>query len=341
MGNELRKEERFQEEGLGDELDGEEILEELTDYDYDDAYGLDSIDDLLKLDFLSIDEVEVDKFHFGTLPIAFEFYNRFVKESRKKEPKTETRTECGAQFQVKFVGVTGRWHVTRFSNVHNHELLEGRLSRLLPGHRSMSKAEIALINNMRKSKISTSQVYALLASQSGGFDKLNYGVRDMSNQIAKVRREIPENVGRALNFWRRWLQRINLYTIKSFGGWIEGVNHHNQTVVFAACIVIDETDETYIWVLQQFLETMNGRAPSSVFPGAHHRLCAWHLLRNATTNMCSLRFTSKFKDCMLGDYEIPLFRSKWQTLVEEFGVEKKEWLNEIYEKCRSWTTCYI
>ncbi|XP_072094179.1 protein FAR1-RELATED SEQUENCE 5-like [Arachis hypogaea] len=270
-----------QEEELGDELDGEEIFEELTDYDYDDAYGLDSIDDLLKLDFLSIGEVEVDKFHFGTLPIAFEFYNRFVKESRKREPKTETRTGCGAQFQVKFVGVTGRWHVTRFSNVHNHELLEGRLSRLLPGHRSMSKAEIALMNNMRKSEISTSQVYALLASQSGGFDKLNYGVRDMSNQIAKVRREIPENVG---------------------------VNHHNQTVVFAACIVIDETDETYIWVLQQFLETMNGRAPSSVFPG---------------------------------DYEIPLFRSKWQTLVEEFGVEKKEWLNEIYEKCRSWTTCYI
>ncbi|RYR59276.1 hypothetical protein Ahy_A05g025132 [Arachis hypogaea] len=225
-----------QEEELGDELDGEEIFEELTDYDYDDAYGLDSIDDLLKLDFLSIGEVEVDKFHFGTLPIAFEFYNRFVKESRKREPKTETRTGCGAQFQVKFVGVTGRWHVTRFSNVHNHELLEGRLSRLLPGHRSMSKAEIALMNNMRKSEISTSQVYALLASQSGGFDKLNYGVRDMSNQIAKVRREIPENVG---------------------------------------------------------------------------------------------------------DYEIPLFRSKWQTLVEEFGVEKKEWLNEIYEKCRSWTTCYI
>ncbi|KAL4275867.1 hypothetical protein AHAS_Ahas20G0150100 [Arachis hypogaea] len=178
-----------QEEELGDELDGEEIFEELTDYDYDDAYGLDSIEDLLKHDFLSI-----------------------------------------------------------------------------------------------------------------------------------------------------------------------GVNHHNQTIVFAACIVTDETDETYIWVLQQFLEAMNGRAPSSVitdgaramknaieevFPGTHHRLCVWHLLRNVTTNMCSPRFTSKFKDCMLEDYEISVFRSKWKTLVEKFGVEEKEWLNEIYEKRRSWATCYI
>ncbi|KAL4316340.1 hypothetical protein AHAS_Ahas15G0275300 [Arachis hypogaea] len=101
---------------------------------------------------------------------------------------------------------------------------------------------------------------------------------------------------------------------------------------------------------------LDGRAPSSlitdgartmknaieeVFPGTHHRLCAWHLLRNAMTNMCSLHFTSKFKDCMLGDYEIPVFRKKWQTLVEEFGIEEKEWLNEIYEKRRSWATCYI
>ncbi|RYQ83993.1 hypothetical protein Ahy_B10g102884 [Arachis hypogaea] len=124
-----------QEEELGDELDGEEIFEELTDYDYDDAYGLDSIEDLLKHDFLSIG-YRLEKWY--TLP------------NRKREPKNETRTGCEAQFQVKFVRVNGRWHVTRFSNVHNHKLLEGQLSRLLPGHRSMSKAEIALINNMRK-----------------------------------------------------------------------------------------------------------------------------------------------------------------------------------------------
>ncbi|RYR01185.1 hypothetical protein Ahy_B06g080057 isoform A [Arachis hypogaea] len=205
---------------LGDELDGEEIFEELTYYDYDDAYGLDSIEDLLKLDFLSIGEVEVDKFHFGTLPIAFEFYNKFAKSQGKREPKTETRTGCEAQFQVKFVGVTGRWHVTQFSNVHNHELLEGRLSRLLPGHRSMSKAEIPLMNNMRKSRISTSQVYALLASQSGYFDKLNYGPRDMYNQIAKARCDILEDVGRALNYLEEMAVKDKpLYRRASCDGW--------------------------------------------------------------------------------------------------------------------------
>ncbi|RYR66669.1 hypothetical protein Ahy_A03g012722 isoform C [Arachis hypogaea] len=328
-----------QEEELGDELDGEEIFAELTDYDYNDAYGLDSIEDLLKLDFLSIGEVEVDKFHFGTLAIAFEFYNRFAKSqgfsarkdknwknstdetymqrfvcfrqgyqlekwytlpNRKREPKTETRTGYEAQFLVKFVGVTGRWHVTRFSNLHNHELLEGRNLFWCDG---LYREDYKLFGD----------VVAFDAT----YNKNKY--------------RCPFVV-------------------------FTGVNHHNQTIVFAACIVTDETDETYIWVLQQFLEAMDGRVPSSVitdgaramknaiekvFPGTHHRLCAWHLLRNATTNMCSPRFTSKFRDCMLGDYEIPVFRNKWHILVEEFGVEEKEWLNEIYEKRRSWATCYI
>ncbi|XP_072071948.1 protein FAR1-RELATED SEQUENCE 5-like [Arachis hypogaea] len=254
---------------------GEDELMDESEYEHED------VEDSLKLDFLSIGEVEVDKFHFGTLPIAFEFYNRFAKSQ---------------------------------------------------------------------------------ASQSDSFDKLNYGPRDMYNQIDTVRREIPEDVGRALNFleempakdkslYYQELQATNGRLLNLF--WCDGVNYHNQTVVFAACIV---TDETYIWVLQQFLEAMNGRAPSyviidgtramknaieEVFLGTHYRLCTWHLLRNATTNMCSPSFTSKFKDCMLGDYEIPVFRSRWQTLVKEFGVEEKEWLNEIYEKHRSWITCYI
>ncbi|KAL4304707.1 hypothetical protein AHAS_Ahas16G0005200 [Arachis hypogaea] len=296
----------------------------------------------------------------------------YTLPNRKREPKTETRTRCEAQFQVKFVGVTRRWHVTQFLNVHNHELLEGRLSRLLPGHRSMSKAEIALMNNMRKSRISTSQVYALLASQSSYFNKLNYGPRDMYNQIAKARCDIPEDVGRALNYLEEMAVKDKpLYRRASCDGWkvsksllvcdglcredyelfgdvvafdatynknkykcpfvvFTGVNHHNQTVVFAACIVTDETDETYIWVLQQFLEAMKGRAPSSVITDGARAI------KNAIE-----RLRKYSLDCMLGDYEMPVFCNKWQTLVEEFGVEEKEWLNEIYEKRRSWATCYI
>ena len=39
------------------------------------------------------------------------------------------------------------------------------------------------------------------------------------------------------------------------------VNHHNQTIVFGAAIVTDETKETYVWLLEQFLEAMKGKTP--------------------------------------------------------------------------------
>ena len=68
-----------------------------------------------------------------------------------------------------------------------------------------------------------------------------------------------------------------------------GVNHHNQTIVFGAAIVTDEMEETYVWLLEQFLEAMKGKTPCSiitdgdfalrnaitrVMPGVFHRLCA-------------------------------------------------------------------
>ncbi|KAL4393725.1 hypothetical protein AHAS_Ahas02G0080700 [Arachis hypogaea] len=43
-----------------------------------------------------------------------------------------------------------------------------------------------------------------------------------------------------------------------------GVNHHNQTCVFGTAMVSCETHESYIWVLCQFLECMQGKAPQSV-----------------------------------------------------------------------------
>ncbi|KAF1876592.1 hypothetical protein Lal_00021150 [Lupinus albus] len=43
-----------------------------------------------------------------------------------------------------------------------------------------------------------------------------------------------------------------------------GVNHHKQTTVFAAGIVSNETEETYVWLLGNFLEAMNGKHPKCV-----------------------------------------------------------------------------
>lgn len=62
-----------------------------------------------------------------------------------------------------------------------------------------------------------------------------------------------------------------------------------------------------MWLLEQFLVAMDGKMPVSVitdgdssmksaiakvFPNAHHRPCAWHLIKNASTNIKDPQFVS-------------------------------------------------
>jgi hypothetical protein len=106
-----------------------------------------------------------------------------------------------------------------------------------------------------------------------------------------------------------------------------GVNHQNKTIVFCAVTVCDETEQTYVWLLEQLLEAMSGKSPTSVitdgdmamrnairrvFPECHHRLCAWHLLRNANNNVGNLQFLKKFRQCMLGDFDVGEFKRRWE-----------------------------
>ncbi|KAJ1388901.1 Zinc finger, CCHC-type superfamily [Sesbania bispinosa] len=135
-----------------------------------------------------------------------------------------------------------------------------------------------------------------------------------------------------------------------------GINHHNQSTIFASCLVADETEETYVWVLEQLMVAMKGKMPSAVItdgdlamrnaikrvlPNAHHRLCAWHLCRNAASNVKNPKMVSMFRKCMLGDYEVSEFKHGWEVMVKEFRLEENNWVKELYEKKRMWATAYI
>ncbi|XP_057432777.1 protein FAR1-RELATED SEQUENCE 5-like [Lotus japonicus] len=43
-----------------------------------------------------------------------------------------------------------------------------------------------------------------------------------------------------------------------------GVNHHNQTIIFAATLVSNEQEDTYVWLLQNLLDAMHEKFPVSV-----------------------------------------------------------------------------
>ncbi|KAL0328073.1 UNVERIFIED_CONTAM: protein FAR1-RELATED SEQUENCE 9, partial [Sesamum calycinum] len=73
-----------------------------------------------------------------------------------------------------------------------------------------------------------------------------------------------------------------------------GINHHAQPVLFGCALLLNESDNSFIWLLQTWLQAMSGRSPVSitcdpdrliqmavaqVLPEARSRFCRWSIFR--------------------------------------------------------------
>ncbi|RYR72760.1 hypothetical protein Ahy_A02g006975 isoform B [Arachis hypogaea] len=96
-----------------------------------------------------------------------------------------------------------------------------------------------------------------------------------------------------------------------------GTNHHGQTCIFCCGLLSDEKQKTYVLVLKMFMEIMDNKQPivvvtygdlamreaiKEVLPNAAHRLCAWHLYRNACETIKNSKFLDGLKHLMYGNF---------------------------------------
>ncbi|CAH9103728.1 unnamed protein product [Cuscuta europaea] len=135
-----------------------------------------------------------------------------------------------------------------------------------------------------------------------------------------------------------------------------GCNHHLQTSIFGCALVSDETTETYKWVLESFLEAMGNKHPNAVvtdsdgamreaikhvFPSAFHRLCAWHLHKNACENVKIPLFLKDFKTVMYANFTRDRFETFWKDMVVQHGLEGNSWVLKTYNNRYLWATAYL
>ena len=96
-----------------------------------------------------------------------------------------------------------------------------------------------------------------------------------------------------------------------------GINHHWNNVLFGCAFLTDETTDSFIWLFETFFTAMRGRQPKSIFADqdqamanaikaifskSHHRLCSWHISKNAQQNLPGLYgnpdFHQRFNKCL-------------------------------------------
>ncbi|XP_021804022.1 protein FAR1-RELATED SEQUENCE 5-like, partial [Prunus avium] len=139
-----------------------------------------------------------------------------------------------------------------------------------------------------------------------------------------------------------------------------GVNHHLQSIQFGCALLQDETEVTFLWLFETWLEAMGGRHPVSIitdqdlamkgaiakiFPNTRHRLCLWHIKKKFAEKLSHVYFKkSKFKiqmkKCIRSTYKIEEFEEKWKELMKECELANDDWLNSLYDIRSSWVPVY-
>ncbi|XP_020972698.1 protein FAR1-RELATED SEQUENCE 5-like [Arachis ipaensis] len=135
-----------------------------------------------------------------------------------------------------------------------------------------------------------------------------------------------------------------------------GCNHHGQTVIFGSGLLSDETTDTYKWLLETFVEAMGGKSPKAVItdgdlamrdaiknalPDATHRLCGWHLQRNACENIKNPNFLRDFKGLIYDNNDRRDFDHRWAAILDKHNLVGSTWMEKTYEIRAMWSHCFL
>ncbi|KAG0479273.1 hypothetical protein HPP92_010131 [Vanilla planifolia] len=139
-----------------------------------------------------------------------------------------------------------------------------------------------------------------------------------------------------------------------------GVNNHGQSILFGCALLASETSENYVWFFEAWLSCMSGCFPkaiitdqciaiqyavSQVFPKSCHRFCLWQLMKKIPEKLGHLEQYKSIKKALrklVYDTLKPSdFEDGWKGLIDEFGLERHKWLQELYDSRSSWAPVFI
>jgi zinc finger SWIM domain-containing protein 3 len=83
-------------------------------------------------------------------------------------------------------------------------------------------------------------------------------------------------------------------------------------------------------------------AIKQILLSATHRLCAWHLNKNAGDNVKNKEFLSGFKKAMFSNFTPEQFEDYfWSELVKKHQLETNPWVAKTYDNKLLWASAYL
>lgn len=314
-------------------------------------------------------------------------------ENRKRGPTTETRCGCRANLRVNKNRTSNKWIAKEFVPAHNHDCASFKQMQFLRSNLRVTDYVATKSASSKRVGTKTCHIMDTIALKIGGHDEF-LRARKAKGKDAKIIDSdgalgyiqcLARNHGgdfycaynadeenRLCNIF--WADGKSQRDYATFGDVLAfdttfktnkcnkpllllvGVNHHIQTTVFGVALLCDETVDSFVWVLQMFLEGMNNKKPkviltdgdnsvqnaiAHVLPEATHRLCGCHLLENVDKTITDINFSRDFKQIIYEFYSENEFLERWGALTHAYKLENNDWAKRIFLERDSWAETYL
>ncbi|XP_071902772.1 protein FAR1-RELATED SEQUENCE 5-like [Coffea arabica] len=301
------------------------------------------------------------------------------REDRRKEPRPDTRVDYQATLKIRYAFEEDKYVVSEFVRLHTHKLACPSTTKFLKCHRKVSDANYAQAHTLCRVGMKTSQIMKLcggyqyvLFTMKDLYNRMNGGrMEEIADGDAKgvvaylfTKKDADSEVyfnftvtynGRLGRLF--WLDSRSKEDYKYYGDIvvfnsiyntnrypyplvvIYGINNHFCMFIFACVTVPDEEVKTYEWILNNFLEVIDGKQPLSIvtneapqmrkaikmcFLNAKHRFCSWHIQQNLISNIANEEFREWFKNCMYRNCSIDQFETKWANLITSCNLQNND-----------------
>lgn len=142
---------------------------------------------------------------------------------------------------------------------------------------------------------------------------------------------------------------------------LTGVNHHLQSVVFGCGLLTDESEASFVWLLENWLIAMCERPPASivtdhhdvvctavskVFPNTHRRLSKWYILNRLKERLSNFyiarpTFEGDLIKCIDESETVEVFEARWKSLLDNYDLKETSWLHFLYNIREKWVPVYL
>jgi hypothetical protein len=108
------------------------------------------------------------------------------RESTAQNPRPCLKVECEAGLHIKR-NYEGKWVIHGFIKDHNHDLLP-TYAHYFPRHRKINESQKQCIETLQHVGVRANKIFATLAKQHGGYEKVGCLEKDIRNHLDKDRR---------------------------------------------------------------------------------------------------------------------------------------------------------